>query len=523
MILIVDDKSENIIALKGLLTLHGFTVDSALSGEEALNKILKNSYSLIILDVQMPGMDGFEVAEAILGFNKSKDTPIIFLSAVSTEKKFITQGYTSGGLDYVTKPVDPDIMLLKVKTFYRLSEQTRELNRIQTSLKKEIETRKTAENKLDGTIKELRSVMEALPLMAFTLNAEGNIEYVNQHWFEYSTKKNKFPLPHPEDENIFNDWKVYFLSGEEFICELRIKQLKTNDYRYKILRIVPIIQNSVIIKWVGTYTDIHEQKSINQLLEVKVDERTRTLTEKNKELENSNHELQQFAWVVSHDLKEPLRKIQTFNNIVKDKHLTGDVEGRKFLDKSILSSERMARLINDLLEFSRLSVTSMFQPTNLNDLLNEVLSDFKYLIDEKKVIVKKDILPEIDSVPSQMRQIFQNLVSNAIKFSKGEVPVITIKSERLADKSFNGTVSETGDYYRFTFSDNGIGFDEAHLDKIFVIFQRLHTQSTHEGTGIGLAIAKKIVDKHNGIITATGKEGEGASFILVLPIYNTLN
>src|SRR5688572_12216975 len=112
MILIVDDKPENIISLKGLLTLHNFIVDSAASGEEALKKILKNSYSLIILDVQMPGMDGFEVAEAIMGFGKSKDTPIIFLSAVSTDKKFVTRGYASGGIDYLTKPFDPDIMLL---------------------------------------------------------------------------------------------------------------------------------------------------------------------------------------------------------------------------------------------------------------------------------------------------------------------------------------------------------------------------------------------------------------------------
>src|SRR4051812_42751123 len=125
MILIVDDKSDNIFSLKSLLNLHNFKVDSASSGEEALRKVLKNIYSLIILDVQMPDMDGFEVAEAISGFNKAKDIPIIFLSAISKEKKFITKGYTSGGIDYVTKPIDPDVLLLKVKTFYKLSEQTK--------------------------------------------------------------------------------------------------------------------------------------------------------------------------------------------------------------------------------------------------------------------------------------------------------------------------------------------------------------------------------------------------------------
>jgi len=524
MILIVDDKPENIISLKGLLTLHNFAVDTAGSGEEALKKILKNSYSLIILDVQMPGMDGFEVAEAILGFSKVKDTPIIFLSAVSTDKKFITRGYTSGGIDYVTKPVDPDIMLLKVKTFYRLSEQNRELNRIQNDLKQEIEIRKETETRLDARVKELHSVMEALPLIAFTIDADGNIEYVNAHWYKYSKKMSAFPEAHPDDEHIYSDWKQTFAHGMEYNGELRIKQVATAQYRYYNLRIIPIIQNKMVIKWVGTFTDIHEQKTINQLLEIRVNERTKTLMEKNEELENSNHELQQFAWVVSHDLKEPLRKIQTFNNIVKEKFLPEGTEGSDYLDRTILSSERMSVLINDLLDYSRLSVASAFQPTNLEELLNEVLIDFEYLISDKKAVIKRTPLCTIDAVPSQIRQIFQNLISNALKFAREEVsPVISITGERVASKDFAGEVSQTGNYYRITVSDNGIGFDESHLDKLFVIFQRLHTRSTYEGTGIGLAIAKKIVDKHTGIITAKSKENEGASFIVVLPIKHIIN
>lgn len=152
MILIVDDKPENIFSLKQLLELNKFDVDSALSGEEALIKILKNDYELIILDVQMPGMDGFEVAETISGYSKSKDIPIIFLSAVNTDKKFIARGYASGGIDYITKPVDADILLLKVKTFHRLYEQNQELLHTQQTLREEIEFRKEAESKKDEFI-----------------------------------------------------------------------------------------------------------------------------------------------------------------------------------------------------------------------------------------------------------------------------------------------------------------------------------------------------------------------------------
>lgn len=152
MILIVDDKHENIISLRRVLERNGFEVDSASSGEEALKKVLKTSYVLIILDVQMPGMDGFEVAKAISGFSKAKDTAIIFLSAASTEKRFITQGYSAGGQDYITKPVETEILLLKVKTFYKLYEQNRKLNEMRKALLAEIEIRKDAEKKKDEFI-----------------------------------------------------------------------------------------------------------------------------------------------------------------------------------------------------------------------------------------------------------------------------------------------------------------------------------------------------------------------------------
>lgn len=152
MILIVDDRPENLISLQKVLEAHNFEVDTASSGEDALKKVLKNNYVLIILDVQMPVMDGFEVAEAISGFSKAKDTAIIFLSAANTELKFITKGYLSGGLDYITKPVDINVLLLKIKTFYRIYEQNRKLNEVQEKLLAEIEFRKQAERKKDEFI-----------------------------------------------------------------------------------------------------------------------------------------------------------------------------------------------------------------------------------------------------------------------------------------------------------------------------------------------------------------------------------
>lgn len=401
MILIVDDIRANIIALQKILELHSLQVDSAESGEEALKKILKTNYSLIIMDVQMPGMDGFEVVETLAGSNRTKDIPVIFLSAVNKQKKFISKGYETGGVDYITKPVDPDLLILKVKTFLKLYEQKQELKDIRDLLSKEIEIRKEAQ------------------------------------------------------EN----------------------------------------------------------------LELKVAERTKELVLKNEELEFRNHELQQFSWVVSHDLKEPIRKIELFIKIIKERYLKPDPTAIDYVNRTVRAAERMSKLITDLLDYSRLSSGVDPESTDLNEVIGEVISDFDYLIEEKNAIINLEHLPTLNGIPSQLRQIFQNLIGNSLKFSKiGVPPVINVKSEIIEDKSFDSPASTSGKYCRITVEDNGIGFDEKFLDKIFIIFQSLNDRSMYEGTGIGLAIAKKIIEKHNGLITARSKPDVGSCFIIVLPL-----
>ncbi len=401
MILIVDDKKENIIPLKKILELHNMPADAAESGEEALRKILKANYSLIIMDVQMPGMDGFEVAEILAGSNRTKDIPVIFLSAINKEKKYISKGYETGCVDYITKPVDPDLLILKVKTFLKLYQQQSELKDTRDLLSKEIEIRKEAQ------------------------------------------------------EN----------------------------------------------------------------LEIKVGERTKELILKNQELEFRNHELQQFSWVVSHDLKEPARKIGMFVKLLQERYLVQDEKGIDYADRAVRSSERMTNLIDDLLNYSRLSAEAKFEKTNLDDVLQEVLSELDYLTDNKQATIKTVALPTIEGIASQLRQVFQNLISNSLKFSKeGIPPVVEVSCEIIGSKSFDAAASTTGNHCKITITDNGIGFSEAFLDKIFVIFQRLNDRSEFEGTGIGLAIAKKIIEKHNGLITAKSKPGEGSSFIIILPL-----
>jgi signal transduction histidine kinase len=389
MILIVDDKKENLFSLKTLLQLNLYEVDTAMSGEEALKKILKKEYELIILDVQMPGMDGYEVAENITGYSKSKDIPIIFLSAVNIDKRFIAKGYSSGAVDYITKPFDPELLLLKIKTFARLYRQTKELNDIKLNL------------------------------------------------------------------------------------------------------------------------------------EHKVEERTAELQEANKELETSNTELQQYAFIASHDLQEPLRKIIMFSQMVKERFMDGS-EGGQYINRIITSSERMRTLINDLLSYSKLSVMPDFVSSSLNSIVQETITDLELVIRETQAKIVVENLPVIEMVPDQMRQVFQNILSNALKFSRqGISPEIKIYSDFTKERSAESEPSEKGNYCRIYISDNGIGFNEQYLDKIFTMFQRLHGRTEYEGTGIGLSIVKKIIEKHNGIVTAKSKENEGSTFIMALPLKQT--
>jgi light-regulated signal transduction histidine kinase (bacteriophytochrome) len=413
MILIVDDKYENLFSLKSLLQLYAYETDTAASGEEALKKILKNEYSVIILDVQMPDMDGYEVAEAISGLNKTKHIPIIFLSAVNIDKRFIAKGYDSGGVEYLTKPFDNDLLLMKVKTFHRLYTQRQELKLVEEALRHEIEIRKKSQQ---------------------------------------------------------------------------------------------------------------EVEQINSLLEYKVEERTRDLLQLNKDLENRNAELAQYAYLASHDLQEPLRKIITFIKIIEEKYLKDIPEAKLEMSKVITSSERMRNLINALLSYSKLSSASLFTLVNLNDVVKDALADLEITIKEKQAGINVSQLPELEAIPGQMRQMFQNLLSNALKFSKTDKrPIINIFSEPVNELSLEAMPDKNGKFARIDISDNGIGLDESYIDKIFVIFQRLHGKTQYEGTGIGLAIVKKIIEKHNGIIGVKSKEGDGATFTLVLPVKQSNN
>jgi light-regulated signal transduction histidine kinase (bacteriophytochrome) len=271
--------------------------------------------------------------------------------------------------------------------------------------------------------------------------------------------------------------------------------------------------------WIGYMVDIHAQKVFEETLKDNIElkqtqdqlkDNQETLEQYISELNRSNLELQQFAFVASHDLQEPVRKLLYYSDFLLSKYTdVMDHKGIDYLKNMQLASHRMRNLIQDLLVFSQINKEQIaFKEVDLNNVLNEAQQDLEIAIEEKGVLLNIASMPVVKGDERMIRQLFENIISNAIKYSKVNVsPVIDI------------TCQQNGSFYELAFKDNGIGFNEKYLPQMFTLFQRLHNRDSFDGTGLGLAICRKITDLHSGKIWATGKEGEGATFYVSLPLH----
>ncbi|HEY9046832.1 MAG TPA: response regulator [Ohtaekwangia sp.] len=377
-ILLVDDKPANIFALKNLLERPERMFLTATNGNDALKMALNNPIDLIILDVQMPGMDGFEVAQTLKLNKKTKDIPIIFASAEKKERQSVMKGFEEGAVDYLSKPLDPELTTAKVSVLLKIQLQKKELLEKNQSLQ----------------------------------NAEARIKVLND--------------------------------------------------------------------------DL--SKNLLQLKEV-------------------NKELESFTYSVSHDLRAPVRALIGFSNILEKNHAeTLDPEALRLLGVIRKNANKMGSLIDDLLEFSKMGRKEITRtPVNIDSLVKNSIQEINDST-QHKATIKIDTLLPVQADESLLTQVWINLITNAIKYSaKKENPVVEIGSYR------------DNQYIVYFVRDNGAGFSMEYADKLFGVFQRLHTANEFEGTGVGLAIVQRIVAKHGGRVWAEAKINEGAAFYFSLP------
>ncbi len=298
--------------------------------------------------------------------------------------------------------------------------------------------------------------------------------------------------------------KVYPRSAESF----------GRDYE---LFYIPLKHNNEVYAVLAMAHDVTEVMNISE----KLRKTNEMLEEKNSALEHSNSELERFAYVASHDLQEPLRKIQMFAGRIREHNKDRmDETSQNYFKKIDASSDRMSILIKDILNYSRLDASEQnFECTDLNEIINHALSDYDLVIEEKKAKIEIEKLPSIDGIPVQLDQLFHNLIGNGLKFSKDDaIPNIQITSRKLSTENIlEKKLDKSTAYHEIIIKDNGIGFDQEFSEKIFVIFQRLNERTKYDGTGIGLALCRKIVDNHCGLIFAESKEGKGSEFHIILP------
>jgi len=487
MILIVDDNQNNIYSLKKLLESKDFQVDTADSGEEALGKALKNNYALIILDVQMPGMDGFEVAETFAGYSKTKDIPIIFLSAVNTDKQFITRGYASGGIDYVTKPIDPDILLLKVKTFYNLQENNLAMKKSQQSLELEVQGRREAQVTMRSEIDHFHLMLEALPQIAFTLDAAGAVTFVNSKWYEYSASEKVFPETHADDHSILLEFERCRKKKKALELEIRIRNRETGDFRFHLLRMSPVFDGKSIKNWVGTFTDIDDQKKV----------------EKEKD---------EFLSIASHELKTPLTSIKAYMQLLERKlKINEENSEATYVKKALSQVEKLNSLITDLLDVSKIENGKLKinkKRNNLDHVISNAIDTIIQTHDDKVKITRHGLIPDILIPFDEIRieQVLINFLTNAIKYSpeNNQVIVTTFVDENEV---------------RVSVTDFGIGIPDFKQDAVFKKFYRVEESSLQfQGMGIGLYICSEIISQHDGTIGLSSVVGEGSTFYFTLPL-----
>jgi PAS domain S-box-containing protein len=371
-------------------------------------------------------------------------------------------------------------------------------------------------NIIQDSGEQFRVLANNIPQVVWKADTNGNIVFFNKYWYDYSGLSHRnslewewlFNIYSEDTANIQKLWTSSIKSGNIFETELRIRNFE-GYYRWFSARASAMKDNTgKVIMWIGVFSDIQDQKESAEALENAVKERTSALSEAINDLSRSNNDLEQFAYVASHDMKEPIRMVSSYAMLFNRKYKSKiDSEADEYIGYITEGAKRMQELIEDLLDYSRIGRSDAIKPgiVDFNKVLQIAKANLHDLIENTGAVIKSTELPAVHGKAPQLVRLLQNLIGNSIKFTcKDTNPEISIDCSRI------------GNQYHFTIRDNGIGIDPAYAEKIFVIFQRLHTREKYSGTGIGLAVCKKIVELHGGKIWVESELDKGSTFHFTL-------
>jgi PAS domain S-box-containing protein len=532
-ILLVDDRKDKLLALGAVLAPLGQNVIEAHSGKEALRLLLKNDFAVILMDVSMPTMDGFETAALIRKRPSSEHTPIIFVTSIGNSPTQMYQGYSLGAVDYILTPIVPDVLRAKVSVFVDLWRKTEHIKQQAERLREveEAEHRRRlaeAQDKLEAETKRNRFFTLALDMLGIG-DFDGHLLQVNPAWenvlgFSEDELKGVTPdkLVHPEDMATIVERVQILKKGlpvEYF--EVRCRH-KDGSYRWIGWTAAPFPAEKLIYIFGRNVTARKEAEEKILHLNGELENRITALTEVNRELETFNYS-------ISHDLRAPLRSMSGFAQALMDGEASKlGTQGADYVRRIANSARRMDSLLQDLLEYSRVARASMPPTTvNLDGVVSEIVTLREREIQETKASIDvKSPLGVVSAHLPTMQQILANLIDNALKFvGKDCAPRLCIWTEEVAMdgspavKPENGAVPAPGNQraLRIWVEDNGIGIEKEFHEKIFGLFERLHPSHAFPGTGLGLAIVRKGVERMGGHVGLVSTLESGSRFWVELP------
>ncbi|QLE44295.1 response regulator [Nostoc sp. C052] len=544
-ILLVDDKLENLLALEAILEKLGENLVRATSGEEALRCLLHQDFAVILLDVQMPGMDGFETATLIRNRGRSRHTPIIFLTAFSTSDQMLFKGYALGAVDYLLKPLDPNILTSKVIVFVELFKKTE-------AVKEQAAQLVAVNTELRQSEERFRSLSTCSPVGIFETDTEGNCKYTNPRYQTIcglkaaeSLEKRWLESVYLEDrERAIASWSAYICEGRDYSEEFRFQTTQTS-IRWVQVRSSPMLSSQgELLGYVGTLEDITERKQAEEVRAQVIREQTAR-----QEAEAANRMKDEFLAVLSHELRTPLTSMLGWSKILRAKKLDDKATSRALeaIERNAISQ---MQLIEDILDVSRIirgQLRLNVSAVNLISVMEAALEAVRPLAEPKDIQLSTVLDTTVGSVygdPARLQQIVWNLLTNAIKFTpkggKVEVKLSTyfgfsISDFGLGSDSENLESSNTDEnsnlrsqipnsksqYAQIQVIDTGIGISSEFLPKVFERFRQADSTTTrsHNGLGLGLAIVRHLVELHKGTILAQSSgSGQGATFTVRLPL-----